>query len=64
LWIKLKTEASEYPEDVGTEDEKNAYIDQYVKREDIRLDPKAMQRNPGLRTVSKLMANSFRGKVA
>ena len=56
-------EASRYPEDVTTEDEK-AYIDQYFEWEGIRLDPKAMQRNPGLRTVSKLMGNLFWGKMA
>lgn len=45
--------------DVVTEEEKEKYIDDYLKHEGIQLDATKVQKNPGLRALSKLCLNSF-----
>ena len=38
------------------------YIEMYEEREGIRLDPKNIEFNSGLRSLAKLLLNSFWGK--
>lgn len=61
-FLKTKQEASGWPEWVKTEDQKDQYICEYENHEGIRLDPKKIEKNPGLRSLSKLCLNSFWGK--
>ncbi len=61
-FVKMKTESSGWPVDVTTELEKTDYIRQYKEKEGIDLDPNNMIKNPAMRTLSKLMCNSFWGK--
>ena len=61
-FLKLKQESSGYPQNVKTEEEKQAYIDQYLDHEGILLDKECIDKNAGLRSLSKLALNSFYGK--
>lgn len=63
-WVGLKQEASGYPRDAETDEEKLAYVASYEREEGIRLDPSRIERNEGLRSLAKLMANSHWGKSA
>ena len=58
-WLKHKTEASGWPSDVETEEQKVEYVRQYEKHEGIKLDPTKIEKNPGRKQVAKLMLNSF-----
>ena len=61
-WLKIKQEASGWPEGVNTEEEKQSYIRNYYEHENIRLDYDKIEYNPGLRTLAKMMLNSMWGK--
>lgn len=62
-WLKIKQEASGWPSWVGSDRVKRQqYIDEYASREIIQLDPDKIQKNPGLRSLAKLMLNSFWGE--
>ena len=61
-FLKAKQEASGWPSDVVTEDQREEYITEYEKREGIRLDPTKIIVNPGRKAVAKVMLNSFWGK--
>ena len=61
-FLKLKQQASGYPDHCKTEEERDNYIEQYYLHEGILLDKKLIQKNPGLRSLSKLALNSFYGK--
>ena len=61
-FLKLKQESSGYPQNVKSEEEKQAYIDQYLEHEGILLEKECIDKNPGLRSLSKLALNSFYGK--
>ena len=61
-FLKLKQESSGYPQNVKSEEEKQAYIDQYLDHEGILLDKECIDKNAGLRNLSKLALNSFYGK--
>ena len=52
-WLKIKQEASGWPEDNMTEEQKQDYIGNYLKY---------IKKNPGLRTLAKMMLNSMWGK--
>ena len=58
----MKTQASGYPRNVTTWEQKNEYIRQYEKHKGVRLDPDKIEHNPGLRSIGKLVLNSFYGK--
>ena len=62
-FLKIKQEASGYPSDCVTDEQKQRYIDLYYEREGIRLDPNEIDYNPGLRYLAKLMLNSLWGKL-
>ena len=61
-WLKIKQEASGWPKDDMTEEEKQSYIKDYFEHEGIQLDYNKIQYNPGLRTLAKMMLNSMWGK--
>ena len=61
-FLKLKQESSGYPQNVKSEEEKQAYIDQYLDHEGILLEKECIDKNVGLRSLSKLALNSFYGK--
>ena len=62
-FLKIKQEASGYPKDCVTDEQKQRYIDEYYEHEGIRLDPNKIEYNPGLRSLAKLMLNSLWGKL-
>ena len=61
-WLKIKQEASGWPVEVQTEEQKQTYINDYFKHEGIRLEYAKIEYNPGLRTLAKMMLNSMWGK--
>ena len=61
--MRLKQQADGWPSWAKTEEQKEQYLRQYLEREGIQLDPAAIEKNPGLRSLAKLMLNSFWGKV-
>ena len=62
-FLKLKQEASGWPAEVGDDPEKRQdYIANYLRHENIQLDPEKIEKNAGKRTTAKLMLNSFWGK--
>ena len=61
-WLKIKTEASGWPVNCVTEEEKEDYIRRFEAREGIPLEYGAIKKNPGLKATAKLMLNSFWGK--
>ena len=61
-FLKIKQEASGYPKDRVTEQQKQQYVNEYFEVEGIRLDRAKIEHNPGLRALAKLMLNSFWGK--
>ena len=62
-FLKIKQEASGWPEWVGADaDKRQQYLDEYQTKEGITLDPEKIEKNPGRRSLAKMMLNSFRGK--
>ena len=59
-FLKIKQEASGWPSWCQTEERKRQYIRKYERNEGIKLDPAKIKKNPGLRSLAKLMLNSFR----
>ena len=60
--MKLKQEASGWPDWILTEEDKQNYIELYNQKEGITLEYHKIKKNPGLRALSKLMLNLFWGK--
>ena len=56
-FLKMKIEASGWPEWVKTQEDKDKFILRCKIREGIDLDPEKMQKNPGLRSLAKLCLN-------
>ena len=71
-WIKVKTEASGYPDNVVTESDKDAYVMNYYHEtcvnssstSGILLDKDEIRKDPIRRNIAKNMLNSFYGKFA
>ena len=63
-FLKLKTEASGYPDDVVSEEDRRRYVEEYFRHKGVRLDPGSIEKNPGLRSLAKLCLNNFWGKFA
>lgn len=61
-WLQLKEEASGYPDDCTTEEEREDHRQEWEEHEGIVLDPDQIEYNPGKRTLSKQMLNSMWGK--
>ena len=64
MFLKIKQEASDWPDWCKTESDKQKYVNDYAKHEGVKLDPNNIGKNPGLRTLAKLCLNSFWGKFA
>jgi hypothetical protein len=56
LFLKVKTEASGWPAGVETQEQKEAYVQDFFDREGIKLDPDNIQYNPAMRTIAKLVS--------
>ena len=54
--------ASGWPSNCVTEEDKNRYIENYYEKEGILLDKNKIEKNPGLRAISKNYLNSIYGK--
>ena len=61
-FMKIKQEASGWPSECDTEEKKKNYLDAYKEHKGIELDRSKIEKNPGLRSLAKLMLNSFWGK--
>jgi hypothetical protein len=61
-FLKIKVEASGYPKEVKTEEEKDAFIKTYKDKYGIELDKNNIKFNPGMRHIAKLALNSLWGK--
>ena len=61
-FLRLKQQASGYPQHLQTEEEKDQYIANYLDHEGIQLVKENIEKNSGLRSLSKLALNSFYGK--
>ncbi|XP_053378490.1 uncharacterized protein LOC128548119 [Mercenaria mercenaria] len=61
-YLKLKQEASGWPDHCNTYEEKMKYIREYEEKEGVTLDYDNIKKNHGLRSLAKLMLNSFWGK--
>nr|XP_022300672.1 uncharacterized protein LOC111108881 [Crassostrea virginica] len=63
-FLKIKQEASEFPPQCETEEEKQNYIQEIFRREKIVLDSTSIEKNPVRRTIAKLFLNCLWGKFA
>ena len=63
-FAKKKQEASGWPSDCTSEESKEAYVHEYFEHEGMELDPEVVEYNPGVRSLAKLMLNSFWGKFS
>ena len=63
-FLRLKQEASGYPDWCATPEDERRYVEDYYKNEGIQLDPDNIKKNPGLRSLAKLCLNSMWGKFA
>ena len=63
-FLKIKQEASGWLSEVGEYPEKRrAYVEAYEEKEGIRLDESKIEKNPGMRSLAKMMLNWFLGKI-
>ncbi|KAK3105375.1 hypothetical protein FSP39_023745 [Pinctada imbricata] len=62
MFLKIKQEASGFPTNCETEEEKRDYIKTYEENEGIKLDYDKIVKNKGLRSLAKLCLDSFGGK--
>ena len=60
--MKLKQQASGWPAECDSEEKKKNYLQDYAEHEGIQLDCSKIEKNPRLRSLAKLMLNSFWGK--
>ena len=62
-WLKIKQEASGWPSWVEDDETKRQqYLREYFEHEGIQLEYDKIEKNPGLRTLAKMMLNSMWGK--
>jgi len=61
-FLKMKQEASGWPQWCQDEVDKQKYIRDYYIKEGIQLEYDKIKENPGLRALAKVMLNSFWGK--
>ena len=65
MFLKIKQETSRWPNWVDdNEDKCHQYIEDYQTKESITLEADKIQKNPGWRSLAKIMLNSFRGKYS
>ncbi|KAL3100301.1 hypothetical protein niasHT_027706 [Heterodera trifolii] len=63
-FVGLKVQATGWPEGCVTDEQHQAFVDDFERAEGIRLDSTKMEFNPGLRLIAKTLANSLWGKLA
>ena len=56
-FLKIKTEASGWPVDYQTDEQKESFVRDFKDRENIQLDKQKVAVNPGLRALAKLCLN-------
>jgi len=61
-FLKIKQQASGWPSDCTNQQQKDEYIRNYMEHEGVELEESQIAKNGGLRSMSKLMLNSFWGK--
>jgi hypothetical protein len=61
-FLKIKQEASGFPDWVKTETDKQKYVDDYYTNQGVRMDIDCIEYNSGLRAIAKLCLNSLWGK--
>ena len=59
VFAKIKLEASGYPKNCVTDEQKQEYVSDILEKQGIQLDPDKIAYNPGLGVLAKLMLNSF-----
>ena len=64
MFLKLKQESSGYPSWVQCEEDKDRYIEDYWRAEEIAIDKASVSKNAVQRTLAKLKLNSMWGKWA
>ena len=64
MWLKIKQQASGWPNWCQTQDDKLLYIQKYKDNEGIELEFDKIDKNEALRFIAKIMLNSFWGKLA
>lgn len=62
LFLKIKQESSGWPAYIQTEEEAFQYFSNYAARENVKLNSEAITKNPAMRSIAKLLLNSFWGK--
>jgi len=62
LFLKIKQEASGFPDDIVTHEQMKDYIKKYEVDNGILLDIDAIVKNPGLRLLAKLLLNNLWGR--
>lgn len=62
LFLKIKQEASGWPSECVSPEQKDQYVKDYFAKEGVTLDPEQIVLNPGRRAVAKLALNSFWGR--
>ena len=58
-FAKKKQEASGWPSGCASAASREAYVSEYFEHEGVELDPDAIEFNAGVRSLAKLMLNSF-----
>lgn len=61
-FLKVKAEASGWPQSCKTPEEKPAYINEFLEREGVLLDESKIGYNAALRQLAKTQLNSFWGR--
>jgi hypothetical protein len=64
MFLAIKQAASGWPADVQTAEARTQYLQDYLTHEGITLKESDIEKNPGLRSLSKLLLNSFWGKFS
>ena len=61
-FLKIKQEASGFPDWVKTDEDKHKYVNEYHKNQGVKMDIDNIEYNSGLRAIAKLCLNSLWGK--
>ena len=58
-FLKIKQEASSWPEWCKTKEDQQMYINNYYEKEGTWLTAEHIKKNPGLRQLTKLILNRY-----
>lgn len=59
-FLRIKQESDGWPHECDTDEKKQAYLDDWRKREGILLRIEKIIKNPGLRALAKLCLNRYK----